>query len=147
VAPATIQHWLKTMHYRPERDQERYWQQLAFINDPHFFRGGEPKNCPRYRPGDLVVIYLSGTHQCPAAVRVLGTASFEPERVERSQQTREGDGGRWGWVTDVEPIAHRPLMTAPRIGDIGVDSRSLMRRARLKLTPAQYHAALLALGG
>jgi len=144
---APIQHWLKTMHDRPERDEERYWQQIAFINDPHFFRNGEPRNRPRYRPGDLVVIYLSGTYRCPAAVRVAGTASFEPERVERSQQTREGDGGRWGWVTDVEPIAGKPLVLAPGIGDIGVESRSLMRRARLKLTPAQYHAALSALGG
>jgi hypothetical protein len=147
VAPATIQHWLKTMHYRPERDQERYWQQLAFINDPHFFRGGEPKNRPRYRPGDLVVIYLSGTYRCPAAVRVTGTASFEPELVESSAQTRPGDSGRWGWVTEVEVIAQKSLAAAPSIEDIGVESRRLMRRARLRLTSAEYQAAWLALRG
>lgn len=144
---AAIQHWLKTMHFRPERDDERYWQEITFIADPHFFRKGEPRNRPRYRAGDLAVIYLSGTRRCPAAVRVLGTASFEPERVERSTQTRKGDGDRWGWVTDVEPIAQSALVAAPQLDDIDVDSRSLMRRSRLRLTSAQYQAALSILEG
>jgi hypothetical protein len=91
------------------------------------------------------VIYLSGTYRCPAAVRVLGTASFEPERVAHSQQTREGDDERWGWVTDVEAIVGKPLALAPGIGDLGVEGRSLMRRACLRLTSAQYEAALSAL--
>ena len=133
------------MHDWPGRDDERYWQQLAFINDPHFIRGGEPKGRPSYRPGDLVVIYLSGTYRCPAAVRIVGTASFEPTRVERSAQALEGDEKRWGWVTDVELVAHKPVVGAPEIGEIGVESRSLMRRARLKITPDQYRAALSAL--
>jgi hypothetical protein len=139
---ATIQHWLKTMHDWPGRDDERYWQQLAFINDPHFVRGGEPKGRPSYRSGDLVVIYLSGTYRCPAAVRVVAPASFDPRRVERSAQALDGDEQRWGWVTDVELVAHKPVVAAPGIGEIGVDSRTLMRRARLKLTPSQYQVAL-----
>jgi hypothetical protein len=145
VGAATIQHWLKTMHDWPGRDDERYWQRLDFINDPHFLRDGEPKNQPSYRPGDLVVIYLSGTYRCPAAVRVVGTASFDPKRVERSAQALEGDEKRWGWVTDVEVIAHKPLVLAPGIGDLGVESRALMRRARLKIEPEQYATARRAL--
>jgi hypothetical protein len=133
------------MHDRVERHELAYWQRIAFINDPHFLRNGEARNRPRYRPGDLVVIYLSGTRRCPAVVRITGTASFEPQRVEDSAQTRAGDSGRWGWVTDVEPIAQKSLADAPAIEAIGVESRRLMRRARLRLAPEQYDATLSAL--
>jgi hypothetical protein len=133
------------MHDRPERHERRYWQEIAFINDPHFLRNGDPRNRPSYRPGDLVVVYLSGTRRCPAVVRVTGTASFEPEQVERSAQTRAGDSERWGWVTEVEPIAHQPLVAAPSLDEIGVERRRLMRRSRLRLSAEQFEAAASAL--
>jgi hypothetical protein len=60
---------------------------------------------------------------------------LDPKRVERSAQALEGDEKRWGWVTDVEVVAHKPLALAPGIGDLGVKSRALMQRARLKIEP------------
>lgn len=128
------------MHHRPEREAVEYWRDIRFVSDAHSMKNAEPKLRPSYRVGDLLVIYLSGTKRCPAIVRVTATAEFDPARVDR--EARPGDGRRWGWVTDVEPVAYCTLPAAPTIDDVGIDSGSLRRRSRLKINPQQYHAAL-----
>lgn len=123
-----MQHWLKMLHYRPERDGA-YWHDLDWISDRHIERDDRVIWRPRYKADDLVVLYLSGTYRCPAIVRVLTEAEFNPVRVER--EGFPGDGERWGWLTEVERVASTDLGSAPELADLGVANRKVMRRTRL----------------
>jgi len=141
-----IQHWLKTIHNRPERDQPSYWQSRTWVGDNHRFRDdGKPLLRPSYRAGDLLLIYLTGTYRCPAAVRVVDVPDFDPARVDREE--RAGDGSQWGWVTAIEVLAHTQLVEAPTLDDVGVETRSLMRRGRLKISATQFEAGLSGIQG
>jgi hypothetical protein len=134
-----VQHWLKTLHDRPERRSTAYWTSQDWISDPHFMRGGKPKLRPSYRINDLILIYLSGTRRCPVIARVEEAAVFDPGRVNR--EARAGDGERWGWLTEIEVLGFCQVDEAPTLDSVGIDSRSMRRRSRLKLTSAQYGAA------
>jgi hypothetical protein len=133
-----MQHWLKMLHYRPERDRA-FWETLEWISDRHIHRDSRVIWRPSYKVGDLVVLYLSGTYRCPAIVRVTAPADYDPARVER--EGLRGDGDRWGWLTEVEPVAYTNLEAAPTLSDIGVPNDRVMRRTRLKLRPEQFEAA------
>jgi hypothetical protein len=133
------------MHDRPERRSTAFWENRGWISDPHFLRGGEPRLRPGYRIDDLIVIYISGIRRCPAVARVQEPAVFDPVLVDR--EARAGDGNRWGWVTEIEILGFSPTIDhAPTLDAIGVDSRSMRRRSRLKLDPSQYRAAERAIG-
>jgi hypothetical protein len=134
-----VQHWLKTLHDRSERRSTAYWERQDWISDPHFMRGGEPKLRPSYRIDDLILIYVSGTRRCPVIARVQEAAVYDPSRVNR--EARAGDGGRWGWLTEIEVLDFCGIDEAPTLDAVGVDSRSMRRRSRLKLTLEQYGAA------
>jgi hypothetical protein len=87
-----MQHWLKMLHYRPERDGS-FWGSISWISDRHVVRDDRVIWRPTYKVGDLVVLYLSGTYRCPAIIEVTAEADFDPARVER--EARPGDGARW----------------------------------------------------
>lgn len=141
---APIQHWLKPMHYRPERDQPSYWSGRTWIGDSHRLRAdGKPLDRPGYREGDLMVIYLTKVQRCPAVARALGTASFEPGVVERGD--RPGDGELYGWVTPIEVLAHKPVSEAPHFRDLGIEGMSLARARRLHISAEQFEIARRAL--
>lgn len=102
-------------------------------------RSGEPKFRPSYAVGDLVVMYLSGADRCPAVASVEATAVFDPDEVSRGG--RPDDGERWGWLTEIDVLDACDVADGPTLSDIGVDSRSMARRSRLKLTPEQFDTA------
>jgi hypothetical protein len=91
------------------------------VADSHFLRDGEPKNRPRYRIGDLLLVYLTGVDRCPAILEVTATAAFDPETVDR--EARAGDGGQWGWVTPIAPVAWIEAIEAPTLADVGIPGR------------------------
>jgi|SRR5437588_8480604 len=118
-----MQHWLKVMHRFSASSQ-------TSVGDPHrFATDGEPVMRPAYEPGDLALIYIAGTHRCPAVVEVVAPAAFDAGRP------------RWGWVTDVRVLAHvDDLACAPTLDDIGVPAISVGRQSRLRLRPEQFAA-------
>jgi hypothetical protein len=113
----------------------------AWINDRHRIRAsdGEPIDRPSYRVGDLLVIYLTGVGRCPAIARVVATAAFDPQRVDRGE--RPGDGKQWGWVTDIEMLGWTDFESAPTRDAIGVKGTSVQRHSRIRLSADRYQAA------
>jgi hypothetical protein len=138
-------HWLKMLYY-DGRDPNRWWEEMTWVSDVHRLRKSdrEPLLRPRYRVGDLLVLYLVG-EACPAIAEVNREASFEPERVRRDSNRK--DAGRWGWVTEVRVI-HRHeagLTGAPGLEKIGVAPSSVRRHGHIRISPRSYAQALRAI--
>jgi hypothetical protein len=131
VSPAR---WLKILHPTPEREAGIWPAQLR-VGDPHTMRPDGPVRRPAYRPGELMLVYLAGTRRCPALLRVLEEADFDPTQP------------RWGWRTPVAVLRAVPVTEAPTLDELGIDARSLGRHSRLRLPAATYGAAARALGG
>ena len=127
-----MQHWLKVLHRF--RGAEQRW-----VGDPHRIgRDGEPVMRPAYAAGDLLLVYVAGTHRCPGVVEVVEEAEFDPAQA------------RWGWRTPVRCVVTVEEGGGPWLEDVGVPSRSVGRQSRLRLRPEQYargFAALSRAGG
>jgi hypothetical protein len=136
--------WLKMLYHSPERDRDRWWQDLRWVSDAHNLRpDGSPTRRPSYKVGDLMVLYLVG-HMCPSIAEVTAESVFDPERVAR-EGSSVADSERWGWLTEVRVIHHAGLDRAPALEAIGVKSTSVRQHGHIHLTRAQFQAALRAI--
>lgn len=138
-----VQHWVKSMHNRPERQNRNFWIDRSWISDSHTVKDGKPKGRPSYRVGDLLVMYLTEIARCPAVAVVEAVAEFDPAAVEKGGRT--GDGDQWGWVTEIKVLDACHINEAPKIEAIGVERKRMQRRSRLRIDRDQFRAAELAI--
>jgi hypothetical protein len=115
-----VQHWLKVLHSFSGAEQRS-------VGDPHrISRDGEPVMRPAYAIGDLLLVYVAGTHRCPGVVEVVEEAEYDPARE------------RWGWRTPVRCVIAVEDGGGPWLDDVGVPSRAVGRQSRLRLRPEQF---------
>ena len=116
-----MQHWLKVLHVF--RGAQQVW-----VGDPHRINAdGEPVMRPAFEAGDLLLVYVAGTHRCPGVVEVAAPPEFDPAQA------------RWGWRTAVRLVVEAPLERAPLLEEeVGVALRSVGRQSRLRLRPEQF---------
>lgn len=147
-----MQHWLKVGYFTHAREDARYWLDRGWVSDgpgrasPRWQGRGRPglgepypSHGPRYQVDDLLVIYLTGSHRCPAIMRVTNVPRWDPDWVDENATLGEGDV--WGVVTEVEGLWAVDPRKAPHVKDIGVRLQSVQRKGRLKLTEDQYSRA------
>jgi hypothetical protein len=115
-----MQHWLKVLHAFHGAEQRT-------VGDPHRLGAdGEPVMRPAYAVGDLLLVYVAGTHRCPGVVEVVAEAEFDPAQE------------RWGWRTPVRCVVAVEPGGGPWLDDVGVPSRAVGRQSRLRLRPEQF---------
>jgi hypothetical protein len=137
-------YWLKIMYGDQALSARSGWRGLDWVSDAHVIRNGKPIRRPSYAIGDHLVTYLSRVERpaCPAILRVVDEPRFDPKLVAREAPGAED---RWAWVTPVEVVAVTDLQRAPLLRDLEVAGRSVNQQGHIRLTPAQYRAALRAI--
>lgn len=145
--PSRGGYWLKIMHHRPERENEKNWRGNFWISDVHRLRpsDGAPLLKPNYRLGDRLVVYLSrgGRRACPAIVRVTRLPRYDPDLVRR--EGRPDDYKSWSWVTEVAGERVVSMDKAPTLADLGINPASIRQHSRVRLTHHQFQRALAAI--
>jgi hypothetical protein len=98
---------------------------------------------PRYALGDLLVFYLvergGPTRCCPAIAEVRKLPRYAPDVVRA--RGAPGDAEKWPWLTDVKVLHSTSLSDAPRLRDLGVESKSVRQQGRIVLSESQFEAA------
>ena len=106
---------------------------------PKLRKDGQPTREPGYSVGDDLVIYDLEFSLCVARVRVQTRAPrFDPSYVRRSSPE---DAKRWGWVTEVEPIAISRSDADVRLGDLRIKQSSIGQKDHIRLRADQYAEA------
>ncbi|HYF27640.1 MAG TPA: hypothetical protein VD931_18000 [Baekduia sp.] len=91
--------------------------------------------------GDRLVLYAAVWRRLFAVVEVVGDPTSEPQ-PGRSAASH----ARWPWTVPVEPLLVIPVLdAAPPVEACGVAARSLSQQSHIRITPAQYEAAVAAL--
>jgi hypothetical protein len=145
--------WIKALHYHDDgwtvRPDEETW-----VSDPgkideqgeRVYRAdGQPWGEPAWKVGDKVGLYYGGTYKVPVLVEVAELPRFDPEFVRRETGS-DDDAERWPWVTPIRGINAVTVEEAPSLADLGIDNRSMGRRARKKLNADQREELLRLLG-
>jgi hypothetical protein len=102
--------------------------------DPSSLRAHSSTRRPSVQKGDLAVCYASGWRNIFAVVEIAGDPENDPGRE------------RWRWRFPLRVLAAVDRISqAPPVEAAGVFPRSLGRHSYIRLTPAQFDAALEAI--
>lgn len=143
IEPKSSSFWIKAMYHDKRANAGEWWRDLTWLSAVHSIRADGPIDRPSYGPGDMMLIYVKEPRVVPAIVEVLSEPRFDPEFVNK--ETGSLDGGRWGWVSEVEVVRAVSLAEGVRLESLGVSGRGL-QNGHVRISSAQFAAAADLLG-
>lgn len=115
VLAAGRNYWIKSNYHRPD---EEHWWHRDWISD---WRRGP------YKPGDLIVLYLSardgGPARCPAVVQVTSPSRLDPDWVVAHRDAEAAE--RWPYVTETSVVGEVPIRLGAELSVIDKNGQSV----------------------
>ncbi|WP_168217853.1 phospholipase D-like domain-containing protein [Occultella kanbiaonis] len=105
-----------------------------------FWFSNSSRGQPRFRVGDLVLMYAKDLRACNAIVEVLEESRNDPPYMERSGASSY-EAHRWPWVSNVKPRLNIPEAEAIPLAELGATPKALQNGYK-RLDLAQFTAAL-----
>lgn len=121
-------YWLKSAYHDPASPD---WWHRGWISDS--------APLPKYKKGDLIIIYLGarngGPQLCPAVLRAETIARYDRDWVIRHRDLKAAD--QWPYVTETTFVADLPVDQGVSLGLIGKTGNSL-RRGNCSITREEF---------
>jgi hypothetical protein len=147
--------WIKSLHYHDD-DYTIHPGEKTWISDIGrrkkdgkrvLRRDGMPWGEPSWKVGDEIGLYYGGTLRVPVFVEVIALPEFNPDRVQEESHGQEADAGeRWPWLTPVKGLRRVAVDQGPTLEELGIDSKRMMRRPKIRLNPSEHQRLIRAFG-